>query len=163
KRARALLEELIATLPAGARRADALRIVGEIRYQDDSFPEAVRLWRQALGEAGDDPRLRPPLETQLGYAHRMMAAVRSAKPHAWPHNRHDPVLGGAPRGGRGALRMGPPPAPRPWGGQRAPLPGAPDGVERGLARPSLGGGAPGGRKSGDVTGAGRQSLARHLA
>jgi DNA-binding CsgD family transcriptional regulator len=78
-----LLEELIATLPASARRGDALRIVGEIRYQDDSFPEAVRLWRQALGEAGDDTRLRATLETYLAYADLMMADFRSAKPHAW--------------------------------------------------------------------------------
>src|SRR5437764_447141 len=83
KRGRATLEELIATLPAGFRRADALRIAGEIRYQDDSFPEAVRLWRQALEEAGDDARLRATLETSLAYADLMMADFRSAKPHAW--------------------------------------------------------------------------------
>jgi DNA-binding CsgD family transcriptional regulator len=83
KRARAMLEDLITTLPVGTRRADALRIVGEIRYQDDSLPEAARLWRQALGEAGDDARLRATLETCLAYADLMMADFRSAKPHAW--------------------------------------------------------------------------------
>ena len=83
KRARAMLEDLITTLPVGTRRADALRVAGEIRYQDDSFPEAVRLWRQALGEAGDDARLRATLETALAYADLMMADFRSAKPHAW--------------------------------------------------------------------------------
>jgi DNA-binding CsgD family transcriptional regulator len=83
KRARALLEELVATLPPGRRRADALRLEGEIRYHDDSFPEAVRLWRQALQEAGDDARLRATLESYLAYAGLMMADFASAKPHAW--------------------------------------------------------------------------------
>jgi DNA-binding CsgD family transcriptional regulator len=82
KRARALLEEIIAALPLGVRRADALRILGDIRWVDDSFPEAVRLWCQALGEAGDDVRLRATLETYLAYADLMMADFHSAKPHA---------------------------------------------------------------------------------
>ena len=52
-----MLEDAIASLPAGLPRAEALLLLGEIRYKDDSFPAAHLLLEQARAEAGDDERL----------------------------------------------------------------------------------------------------------
>jgi DNA-binding NarL/FixJ family response regulator len=83
RRARVLLEEVLVTVAPGPVRANAMRLLGEIRYHDDSFPEAARLWMQALDEAGDDPRLRSTLGSHLAYANLTMGHFRTAKPHAW--------------------------------------------------------------------------------
>lgn len=57
RRAQALLEEAIAAFPAGESRAEALLLLGETRYHDDSFPEARPLLEQARAEAVGNERL----------------------------------------------------------------------------------------------------------
>ena len=51
------LEEAIASLPSGVPRAEALLLLGEIRYKDDSFPDALVLLERARAEADGDARL----------------------------------------------------------------------------------------------------------
>ena len=59
------LEEIVAATPPGPARADALRLLGELRYHHD-VGAAVRLLKQALAEAGDHDRLRAAIELDLG-------------------------------------------------------------------------------------------------
>jgi tetratricopeptide (TPR) repeat protein len=59
-RARALLDETIASLPAGRLRAEALRLLGPVRIFDDSFLEGVAAMELALVEAPDDLAARVP-------------------------------------------------------------------------------------------------------
>jgi DNA-binding CsgD family transcriptional regulator len=54
-RARALVEAVLAGDAAGAERGQALRILGEIRYHEDSFAEAIPLFDSALAYLRDDP------------------------------------------------------------------------------------------------------------
>jgi DNA-binding NarL/FixJ family response regulator/tetratricopeptide (TPR) repeat protein len=65
--ARKLLDEALAGSPPDAERAWALRLLGEIRYTERSFPEAVALLTDALRLAGDDPSLRAPISLGLAY------------------------------------------------------------------------------------------------
>jgi DNA-binding CsgD family transcriptional regulator len=67
-RARSLLEELIGELPASRLRADALRLLGELRLYDDSWPVAVPLFEEALALAGQDAGPRAHIELDLCYA-----------------------------------------------------------------------------------------------
>lgn len=55
QRARLLLERVLPDCRPGRERARVLRLLGELRYHDDSFPEAARLLRLARDEAGADP------------------------------------------------------------------------------------------------------------
>lgn len=57
-RARAILEHLVAELPQGTARAEALTLLATIRLHDDSYREAAGYLEQALQEASDDLRLR---------------------------------------------------------------------------------------------------------
>jgi ATP/maltotriose-dependent transcriptional regulator MalT len=59
-RARALLDETIASLPAGRLRAEALRLLGPVRIFDDSFLEGVAAMELSLVEAPDDLAARVP-------------------------------------------------------------------------------------------------------
>jgi ATP/maltotriose-dependent transcriptional regulator MalT len=67
-RARGLLEDLIGELPASRLRADALRLLGELRLYDDSWPAAVPLFEEALALAGPDAGRRARIELDLCYA-----------------------------------------------------------------------------------------------
>jgi DNA-binding CsgD family transcriptional regulator len=67
RRASALLEEILEQVRSGPLRADALRLLGEVRYNDESFRESVRLLEEARQHAGD-PRLIAEIELDLGYA-----------------------------------------------------------------------------------------------
>jgi DNA-binding CsgD family transcriptional regulator len=62
-----MLEEAIASLPAGVPRAEALMLLGEIRYKDDSFPDARVLLDRARQEAGGDARLTLMSELRLAF------------------------------------------------------------------------------------------------
>ena len=64
-RARTLLEETVAGLPAGPRRAGALRLLAVVRLHDDSYRESAGYLEQALTEAGPDLRLRVEILNQL--------------------------------------------------------------------------------------------------
>jgi ATP/maltotriose-dependent transcriptional regulator MalT len=65
--ARELLERVLPECPPGRERARVLRLLGEVRYHDDSFPEAGRLFRLALAEAGGDLAERAAINTGLAY------------------------------------------------------------------------------------------------
>jgi DNA-binding CsgD family transcriptional regulator len=67
-RARALLEEAIAQLPAGGPRADALHLLALVRLYDDSFSEAANLLERGLEEASDNPGLRVQMLVGLALA-----------------------------------------------------------------------------------------------
>jgi DNA-binding CsgD family transcriptional regulator len=67
RRAQAMLEPAIAALQPGAARAEALFRLAEIRYHDDSVPEARELLEQAQSEAGEDERLRVLIELRLTF------------------------------------------------------------------------------------------------
>ncbi|MGQ0805499.1 MAG: LuxR C-terminal-related transcriptional regulator [Actinomycetota bacterium] len=64
-RARARLEEIVAGLPPGPMRADALSRLARVRYQTDSVDQARALSEQALDEAGDVDVLRAAIELDL--------------------------------------------------------------------------------------------------
>jgi DNA-binding CsgD family transcriptional regulator len=80
-RARALLEEVIAA-PPGAARAPALVLLGQVRYHQDSFPDAARLFTQAREEAAGDRRLLGLIEGQLSYALVSAGDLQGAAAHA---------------------------------------------------------------------------------
>ncbi|WP_234897250.1 helix-turn-helix transcriptional regulator [Mycolicibacterium vanbaalenii] len=68
RRARTLLDEVLAEPTTGKARIQALRLLAEVRMVDDSFGEAADLLNQALAEAGDNPGLRAQLAVNLSFA-----------------------------------------------------------------------------------------------
>ena len=62
-----LLEEAVDTLPAGRARAEALLLLGEIRYKDNSFPDALGLLEQVPDAAEGDQRLVLMCELRLAF------------------------------------------------------------------------------------------------
>lgn len=64
-RARTILEETAVGLPAGPKRAGALRVLAVVRLHDDSYRESAGYLEQALAEAGPDLRLRVQILNQL--------------------------------------------------------------------------------------------------
>ncbi len=65
-RARALLEAILAEAPRGSTRADALRLLAEIRYNESSFADVAPLLDEALANT-DDPALTVAIELDLSY------------------------------------------------------------------------------------------------
>ncbi len=55
-RARELAEGVLAVPPSNLVRGRALQLLGEIRYHEDSFRDAVPLFKEALSLLGDDQR-----------------------------------------------------------------------------------------------------------
>ena len=90
RRARRLLEETIAELPAGAERARALLVLAPLRSYDDDMRAAVALYEQALAEAESDSH-------ELGSAHEGISAnlfrLRERFAEAADHARAAAVLG----------------------------------------------------------------------
>jgi DNA-binding CsgD family transcriptional regulator len=83
RRARAMLEELLAQAQGtGRERADALRLLGEIHYHEDSFDEAVRVLTQALDFAGNHRELRLAIEVSLAFATVSGGDIAGASDHA---------------------------------------------------------------------------------
>jgi DNA-binding CsgD family transcriptional regulator len=80
-RARTLAEQVRAASAAGRTRGHALRILGEIRYHDESFEEAIPLFEQALAEIGDDPHAID-LHVDLAYAHVNLGNIPATPAHA---------------------------------------------------------------------------------
>src|SRR5262249_57063853 len=66
-RARMLLEETVAGLPAGATRAEALHLLAVVRLHDDSYLESAGYLQQALGEAGAGLGVRGRVFIQLAF------------------------------------------------------------------------------------------------
>lgn len=89
--AREMLQEVIRQAQPGPDRADALRLLGEIRSSEDSFREAIRLLEQALAEAGDDRRVRCAIHLSLAYGWTMTGDFGATSLHA----RHALDLAGA--------------------------------------------------------------------
>jgi DNA-binding CsgD family transcriptional regulator len=65
-RARALVDEALVDIPRGALRGKALRLMAEIRYNEESFAVVVELLEEAL-EQTDDPALQSTLELTLAF------------------------------------------------------------------------------------------------
>ncbi len=82
RRARALLEEVVAATPPGTTRAHALMLLGQVRYHQDSFPDAAALFAQAREEAAGDRRLLGLIEGQLSYALLSAGDLKGAAAHA---------------------------------------------------------------------------------
>jgi tetratricopeptide (TPR) repeat protein len=81
-RAHALLEEVVAAAPPGAARAPALVLLGQVRYHQDSFPDAAGLFAQAREEAAGDRRLLGLIEGQLSFAVVSAGDLEGAAVHA---------------------------------------------------------------------------------
>jgi DNA-binding CsgD family transcriptional regulator len=81
REAREILREVLRRAPPGADRADALRLLGEIRYHEDSFPEAIRLFEQALEQAGNDLTVRCAIQLSLAYGLLRTGDFAAAPPH----------------------------------------------------------------------------------
>jgi DNA-binding CsgD family transcriptional regulator len=81
-RARHLLEGLIAELRSGTLRGDALRLLAELRSNDDSVPVAVPLLEEALALAGSDGQRRAQIELDLSYACLSVGDTAAAERHA---------------------------------------------------------------------------------
>jgi DNA-binding CsgD family transcriptional regulator len=65
-RARALLERLLAETPAGPLRAEALKLLAEVRHNEANVPAVMELLAEAL-EHSDDPALRTSIELTRCY------------------------------------------------------------------------------------------------
>ena len=82
-RAQELLARAIPRLPKGNPRADALRLLAEIRYHDDSYPEARALLEKARGEGGLDERLGVMIDLRLAFVLCNLGHVVAAEAPAW--------------------------------------------------------------------------------
>jgi DNA-binding CsgD family transcriptional regulator len=80
--ARLLLEEVLREAPAARLQADVLVLLGEIRYHENSFPEAIRHFEQALEHVGDALEVSAAIETQLTYSFNAIADWAGAERHA---------------------------------------------------------------------------------
>jgi ATP/maltotriose-dependent transcriptional regulator MalT len=80
-RARELLEALLARPLPRPLRADALRLLGEVSYNDENIIEAVRLFTEAL-EHADDPRVANTIELGLAYVKAQLYDFFGSAPHA---------------------------------------------------------------------------------
>src|SRR5439155_23866927 len=65
-RARALLDEVLVDIPRGALRGKTLRLMAEIRYNEESFTAVRELLEEAL-EQVEDPALASSIELTLSY------------------------------------------------------------------------------------------------
>ncbi len=80
-RARSLAEQVLAGSPAGPVRGGALQVLGEVRYHEDSFREAVPLFEEALSLLRDDARA-VEVHINLAYAHWNLGNMADAAVHA---------------------------------------------------------------------------------
>ena len=83
RRARALLEEVIADVPAGAERARALVVLARVRSYDDDIRAAGDLYAAAVVEAAADPEVRGAAHEGLsGILFRLRERFAEAVEHA---------------------------------------------------------------------------------
>jgi DNA-binding CsgD family transcriptional regulator len=80
-RGRSFLETAVTSMSAGPARAGALRLLGTIRWYDNS-DEATGLFDQALEESGEDVALRAAIHRDRAWAFMMGGAVLDAAEHA---------------------------------------------------------------------------------
>ena len=81
-RARVLLGDILKEPLPRPLRADALRLLAEISYNDGHDAEAKRLYAEALDHA-DDPRLAVTIELGLSYLNGQLADPRAGSVHAY--------------------------------------------------------------------------------
>jgi len=79
--AREQVESVLREAPAGQVRARALGLLGEIRYREDSFPGAVRLFEEALEHVADDRQLESTIQLSLGLCFRALGDFIGAESH----------------------------------------------------------------------------------
>ena len=81
-RARVLLGEILGKPLPRSLRADALRLLAEISYNDEHAAEAKRLYAEAL-EHTDDPRLAVTIEFGLSYLNGQLNDPMAGSVHAY--------------------------------------------------------------------------------
>ena len=81
-RARALLEQVLAEPLSPPLRAEALRLLAEVSFNDENLDEAKRLFTEALG-CTDDSRLRVAIELGLAYLHSNLWDFPAGVEHAY--------------------------------------------------------------------------------
>ncbi|HEV2372993.1 MAG TPA: AAA family ATPase [Streptosporangiaceae bacterium] len=81
-RAQTMLEQGVASTPAGPLRSHALQLLGEVHALRSSFSEAFGYAFQALEEADADPALRASAELNLTYCCINMVDFEGAQVHA---------------------------------------------------------------------------------
>ncbi|HET7487398.1 MAG TPA: AAA family ATPase [Acidimicrobiales bacterium] len=79
--ARRLLRTVLDGEAEGRTRADALRLLGEISYHQESFPDAVALFVEALDHVGDDARVASGVELRLALCLRALGRFTEAEAH----------------------------------------------------------------------------------
>jgi ATP/maltotriose-dependent transcriptional regulator MalT len=82
REARELIEAVLREVPAGALRASALRLLGEIHYNEDSFEKAIAALETALDHVGDDREMQLAIELSLTFTTVSKADVEGAARHA---------------------------------------------------------------------------------
>ena len=82
ERAGVLLEDVVASLPAGHARAIALTRLAWVRAFAKGFHEGVDLFHAALAEIGDDHASRIEIERGLAWSVHELGDVAAAEPHA---------------------------------------------------------------------------------
>lgn len=95
-RARALLEETIATLNSGMLRAQALNLLAIVRLFDDSFLEAATILERALVEVGEDSALRVQILVTLTFALLNVGHLDAAAGKVEDAVKHAELLGNPP-------------------------------------------------------------------
>ncbi len=81
-RAHALLGQALQQVDEATLRAHALHLLAEVRFREDSVPEAIALLHQAAEAAGDDPESRTPIELDLVFAFVSVSyEFEAARPH----------------------------------------------------------------------------------
>jgi DNA-binding CsgD family transcriptional regulator len=81
-RAGALGREVLAAVPAGAQRAEALRLLHEVCDHSGETHEAIRLLHEALPHAAERPDLQAEIHTDLATGVRLTEGLRVAACHA---------------------------------------------------------------------------------
>jgi DNA-binding CsgD family transcriptional regulator len=66
-RARVLAEKVLGEVPDGVERGNALRLLGEIRYSEASFPDAIRALQDALRYV-NEPQVTIQIRLDLAFA-----------------------------------------------------------------------------------------------
>lgn len=92
-RARTLIEKVLAATPRGTRRAQALQLLGQIHYHDDSFSKAGRVLLEALGEAHGDGSLQAGIELEISMCRTSVGDLPAAHSHARQAVRHVAAIG----------------------------------------------------------------------
>jgi DNA-binding CsgD family transcriptional regulator len=81
-RARALLEGVLADLPAGPSRAAVRRRLAALATRTTGPRDGVAVYRKALREAAGDPALEAEIHLELAYTLRFSSTMRRAEPYA---------------------------------------------------------------------------------